>query len=224
MKSEKLQRVSDFWKKLTTGSVNRQILGAALIVAFGTGLVKVSAIIKELVVAWRFGTGNEVDAFLIALVIPEFIKSVVAGSFNAALIPTYIQVREKEGIDSAQKLFSGATVCSLGLLGITTILLLLTSSLYLPKLALGFSPEKLSLTYKLLFAISPIVALSGLLATWSAVLNAGERFALASIAPLITPSITIALILFAQSWGIFALSGGLAIGAFLELVILGKAT
>lgn len=223
MKSEKLQRVSNFWKKLTTGSVNRQILGAALIVAFGTGLVKISAIIKELVVAWRFGTGNEVDAFLIALVIPEFIKVVVAGSFDAAFIPTYIQVREKEGMGAAQRLFSGATLCSLGLLGITTILLLVTSSLYLPKIALGFSPEKLSLTYELLFAISPIVALSGLLATWSAVLNAGERFALASITPLITPSITIALILFARSWGVFALSGGLAIGAFLELVILGKA-
>ena len=223
MKSSLIQMFLGFWKKFTTGSINRQILGAAIIVSFGTGLVKIAAIIKELVVAWRFGTGDEVDAFLIALVIPEFIKNVVAGSFNAALIPTYIQVREEEGIESAQRLFSGATICSLGLLVITTILLLVTSPLYLHKLASGFSPDKLALTFKLLFAVSPIVALSGLLATWSAVLNAGERFALASLSPLITPTITIALIFLVPSWGVFNLSGGLAIGAFLELVLLGQA-
>lgn len=223
MKSKQIQKILDFWEKITTGSVNRQILGAALIVGFGTGLVKIVAIIKELIVAWRFGTGDELDAFLIALVIPEFIVSVVAGSLNAALIPTYIQVRENEGVDAAQRLFSGATICSLGLLGIATMLLLITSPLYLPKLALGFSPNKLGLTYKLLFAVSPIVALSGILATWGAVLNAGERFALASLTPLLTPMITIILIFSVQIWGVFTLAAGLACGACLELVILGKA-
>ncbi len=216
------QKIVDFWKKLTTGSINRQIFGAALIVGVGTALVKVAAIIKELIVAWKFGTGDEVDAFLIALVIPDVVKSIVAGSFNAALIPTYIKVREKEGFEASQRLFSGATICSLCLLSVTTILILVAAPLYLPKLALGFDSGKLELTYKLLWTISPIVALSGIVATWSAVLNAGERFALASLTPLLTPMVTIALIFGAQSWGVFALSGGLAIGALLELLILGN--
>jgi putative peptidoglycan lipid II flippase len=213
----------EFWKKLTTGSPNRQIFGAALIVAIGTALVKLAALAKELVVAWTFGTTDTLDAFLIALVIPSFLVNVVANSFNVALIPTYIKVREQEGITVAQRLFSGATVWSLGLLGITTIAMVMTAPLYLPWIAGGFSDEKLDLTFKLLCAIAPMVLLSGMLTIWGAILNAGERFALAAISPIITPAITIILLLLANSWGVFALAAGLVFGQILEIVILGVA-
>jgi len=212
----------EFWKKLTTGSPNRQIFGAALIVAIGTALVKLAALAKELVVAWTFGTTDTLDAFLIALVIPSFIVNVVANSFNVALIPTYIKVREQEGITVAQRLFSGATVWSLGLLGITTIAMVMTAPLYLPWIAGGFSVEKLDLTFKLLCAIAPMVLLSGMLTIWGAILNAGERFTLTAISPIITPAITIILLL-VNSWGVFALAAGLVFGQILEIVILGVA-
>ena len=108
-----MQKFINLWKKLTSGSTNRKIFGAAVKVGLLTGLVRVAAVVKELVVAWKFGTGDTLDAFLIALLVPSFIINVVAGSFNAALIPTYIQVREQEGTKAAQRLFSGATVCGL---------------------------------------------------------------------------------------------------------------
>lgn len=179
------------------------------------------AVVKELVVAWRFGTEDALDAFLIALLVPSFIINVVAGSFDAALIPTYIQVREQEGMKAAQRLFSGATVWSVVLLGITTVLIVVTAPLYLPWIASGFSPEKLHLTSRLLCAISPVILLNGIVTTWGAVLNAGERFALAALAPIITPAITIIFLLVARSWGVFALAAGLVCGAVLEMIILG---
>jgi putative peptidoglycan lipid II flippase len=213
----------DFWQKLTTGSPNRQILGAALIVAVGTAFVKLAALAKELAVAYKFGTNDALDAFLIALVIPSFIVNVVASSFNVALIPTYIKVREREGMKVAQRLFSGATVWSFGLLGLTTIVMVVTAPLYLPWITGGFSHEKLDLTFKLLCAIAPIVLLSGMLTIWGAILNAGESFALAAISPIITPAITIILLLLANSWGIFSLAAGLVFGEILEIFILGVA-
>jgi putative peptidoglycan lipid II flippase len=223
MRIWQVQKLIDFWKTLTSGSVNRQIFGAAVTVALGTVLVKVAAGAKEMVVAWRFGTGDALDAFLIALVIPNFITVVVAGSFNAALIPTYIQVREQEGIKIAQRLFSGATVWGLGLLGITAILMLASAPLYLPQIAVGFSPEKLDLTFKLLWAVTPWVMLTGIFLIWGAVLNAGERFVLAAVSPIMIPAITIVFLLLANSWGVFALPAGLVCGTVLELVILGAA-
>lgn len=212
-----------FWKKLTSGSTNRQIFGAAVTVAVGTALVKVVAMVKELVVAWKFGTGDALDALLIALVVPDFIINVVAGSFNAALIPTYIKVREQEGKKAAQKLFSGTTVWSLGLLLITTLLIVVTAPLYLSWIARGFSPEKLDLTFRLICIIAPAVLLYGIVTIWSSVLNAGERFALAALSPIITPAITIVFLLVGQSWGIYALAAGLVGGALLEVVFLGAA-
>ena len=216
-----MQKLLYTYRKLTSGSVNRKIFGAAVTVALMTMLVKVAAVFRELVVAWRFGISDALDAFFIALLIPSFIISVVAESFNAALIPTYIRVREQEGNQAAQRLLSGTIVWSMGLLGVTTILILATAPLYLPYLASGFTPEKIDLTFHLLCAILPNVLLSGIIVIWSAVLNAGERFALAALSPITTSIITIILLLMFPSWSVFSLAAGLVGGAALEISLLG---
>jgi len=223
MKMMQGQKITSFWRKVTSGSVNRQILGAVLTVAILTAFVKLVGTVKELVIAWKFGTGDHLDAFYIGLLIPEFVLNVVAGSFNTALIPTYIRVREQEGVTASQRLFSSATLWSLGVLGITTCLIVGAAPFYLPRLASGFSPEKLDLTFKLLCVASPIIMLTGVVTIWSAVLNAGERFALAALTPMLTPLLTIVLLEKAQSWGVFALMGGLVGGAILEIIFLGIA-
>ncbi|MEH1853783.1 MAG: murein biosynthesis integral membrane protein MurJ [Nostoc sp.] len=223
MKILQLYNLLDYWKKLTSGSVNRRIFGAAITVAIGTALVKGVAVVKELVVAWKFGTGDALDAFLIALLVPSFIVNVVANSFNAALIPTYIRVREQEGQKAAQKLFSGIIVWSLTLLGITTILMIVGAPLYLPLIATGFSSEKLNLTMKMLYTMAPIVLLSGIITIWSSVLNAGEKFVLVALSPASTSIITIGFLLVFSSLGSFALVAGLVGGAVLEILLLGIA-
>ncbi|MBE9167999.1 polysaccharide biosynthesis C-terminal domain-containing protein [Pleurocapsales cyanobacterium LEGE 06147] len=217
------KKVLEAWKKLTSGSINRQIFGAAAIVGLLTASIKVVTVAKELIVAWRFGTGDELDAFLIALVVPSLIINVVAGSFNVALIPTYVRVREQQGIKASQRLLSGVMVWSLGLLVITTIAMMAAAPLYLPLIASGFDPQKLNLTLHLLWAIAPIVLLSGILSIWSAVLNAGERFALAAVSPIVTPAITILLLFGFRALGIFALAAGLVCGSIVEMFILGLA-
>ena len=221
MKHRRLSGVLNYWQKLTSGSVNRKILGAAFTVGFLTAFVKLAAFVKELVVAWRFGTGDEIDAFLIAFIVPSFIVNVVAASFSSALLPTYIQVLEKEGIKSAEKLFSGVMFCCLMLLGITMIIVIATAPIYLPWLASGFSQQKLELTFNLLCAISPFIVLSGMMYLWEAILNSGERFALAAFVPILTPIISIIFLLWVKSWGVFALAAGLVFSVVLEILILG---
>jgi putative peptidoglycan lipid II flippase len=83
------------WNRWTGASVNRSIFGAALIVATFTVINKLISVGKELAVAGSFGTSDALDAFLIAFLLPSFTISVVAGSFNAALIPTCIKVRDQ---------------------------------------------------------------------------------------------------------------------------------
>lgn len=217
-----MQKIHYAWSKLTNGSVNRKIFGAAVIIAGLTLIVKLVAVAKELAIAWRFGIGDAVDAFLIALLVPAFVINVVAGSFNAALIPTYIQVREQQGVKAAHRLFSGTMIWGLALLGTTTIVMVAAAPLYLPWIAGGFNPEKLNLTFQLLCTIAPLVILSGVVVVWGSVLNAGERFALAAFSPVTTPAITI-LFLLIEPWGIFALSAGLVGGTVLEMLLLGVA-
>jgi putative peptidoglycan lipid II flippase len=224
MKFFQLQRLGKPWKQLTSGSINRQILSAAIVVALCTLLVKVVAFSKESIIAWKFGTNDLVDAFLIATVIPSFIINVVAGSLNAALIPTYVKVRDQESQQASEKLLSGALLASLALLALTTLAIIAAAPLYFPWMTLGFSAEKLALTYQLFYVITPVVVLTGATTLLSAVLNAGEQFAFAALTPLMTPGATILLLLvFGQAIGIFALAVGLTLGAALELILLGLA-
>ncbi len=220
-KQKKNNKLLNIWQSLTKGSMNRQIMGAFLIVGVSTGLVKFASVGKELLVAWKFGTGDELDAFLIAFVIPAFIMNVVSGSFQAALIPTYIKVREQQGKVPAQNLVASASVIALALLAAASVLMVLSSPFYLPVLASGFSPEKLALTTKLLSAIAPFLVISGLISIWSSVLNAGEKFALAALSPTATPIATVGLLFLLPNLGIFALALGLICGGSLELIILG---
>lgn len=219
----KLQKITNIWKKFSTGSISRQIFSAALTVAFMTAFVKIVSVLKELVVAYRFGTGDELDAFLIAWLVPDLILNVIANSFNAALIPTYIQAREQQGIKAAQKLFSGAIIFSSLLLLTTVIIVIVTAHIYLPIIASGFSPQKLELTFSLLNVIAPIILLFGIVNTWSAILNAGERFALAAITPVTTHVVGIFLLLLFKDWGVYALAAGLLGGAAIEMIFIGIA-
>ena len=223
MKTKPWQKIADRWQSISTGSVNSKIFSAAIVVAGGTLFVKLLAVVKELVVAWKFGTADDLDAFLIALTIPSVLIAVIAGSFNSALIPTYIKVRDLEGKAVAQKLFAGATVWSIGLLIITTVVILATSPLYLPLITGGFAPAKLALTYRLLWLISPMILLTGVSTIWAAVLNAGERFALVALAPILTSAVTISLLLVNPTWGVFNLGMGMIVGQLLEMVVVGSA-
>jgi putative peptidoglycan lipid II flippase len=209
-------------KQFTSRSINRQIFSAALVVAVCTVLVKVIAFSKESIVAWKFGATSVVDALLIATIVPKFMVDVVAGSFNVALIPTYIRIQEQEGSTPALKLLCAANFWAIILLSITTLLITITAPLYLPWMTLGFSADQLALTLQLLYAIAPFVILSGFNALFSAVLNAGEQFAFAALIPIVTPAITIVLlVLFRSSLGIFALAIGLTMGTALEMGLLG---
>lgn len=210
------------WDKLTTGSVNRKIFGAAMVVGIMTLGIKALSLVKEAVVAASFGTGSAYDAFIIALLVPTTLVSILSGSLNAALIPTYIEIREQENTAAAQRLYTTILLWNSILLIALTLILASTVHLWLPILASGFDPPKLALARSLLLWSLPIVVLTGFSTTWGALLNAGERFALVAIAPALQPlAIILALGLFCRSWGIYALLGGTLLGVLLETAVLG---
>lgn len=214
------QRIGLRWRQVSSGTTNRSIFGAVVIVGGATAVVSLASIARDLVLAASFGTSDALDAFLIAASIPLFIVSVIAGSFGSALIPSFIQVREQEGHVAAQQLLSGIMALGLGLLVAASGLLALSSPILLPLLASGFGSEKLSLTQQLVYFLLPTIVLSGLATMWSAVLNAGERFALAAIAPAIVPLAAAGALVIGGVRGIEVLVFGMIGGTGLQLCFL----
>jgi putative peptidoglycan lipid II flippase len=220
MRSAILGRLTD-WHRWRTQSANRRIFAAMLTVGSLTVVVKLVAMAKEMVVAHRFGVGDALDAYFIAYLLPSSAVSIIALSFNAALIPTYMEVREQEGPEAAQRLFSNVIAWSTALLLAASVLLGLLFPFALPALAHGFPPNKLALTRSLFYIMLPTLMISGLATTWGAILNAGERFALPAILPAITPLLTMALLLsVGKQWGVHALAISITCGAVLEVTLL----
>lgn len=210
------------WNAWREGSVNTRIFAAMLTVGGFTVLVKLAAAAKELAVAYQFGTRDGLDAFLMAFLLPTFAVTLISESLNVALIPTYIRVREHEGQEAAQRLFSSVMVWVLGLLTAASVILAIGLPYVLPLLASGFDSEKLALTTSLSYVSLPWLVLSGLGMTWIGLLNAQDRFAVAAMVPTIT-SVVIIIVLFllARYWGIYALAVGTAAGSLLETGLLG---
>ena len=184
-------------------------------------MVLVATVARELVTAKYFGRGDAIDAYVIAYLLPSFVVNIIAYSFNLALIPAFVEVRQREGRAAAQRLFSGAMVWSLGMLVGVVLLLALVAPLYLPLLGSGFSASKLLLTRHLLYVLLPLIALTGVTSNGTAVLNAGEQFALpgalAVLPPLAAFGFVIAL---GRSWSVYSLAIGTVTGTALQVAAL----
>jgi len=213
-----------WWKAWREQSVNRRVFAAMVTVGAFTILVKLASAVKEVVIAYQFGRSDALDAFLMALLLPQFVIELVGGSVSSAFIPAYIQVKEGGGREAAQRLFSSVLMSSISLAFGAMLLLALLIPYALPVLASGFAPSKLELTRHIFFLLLPILLCCGLAAVWSAVLNVDGRFALGAVTPIVTPALTVfVLLLFGmpEPSGIFILAAATVVGLAMEAGLLG---
>lgn len=208
-------------RKAGSDTPNRKIFRAALIVGALSIAGKAAAIIKELVIARTFGRGDDVDAFLIAFLIPVFVLNIGMSALAYVLVPVFADAQQTQGRESAQRLLSGIALLSCAALLAIAILLGLLAPFYLPLLARGFAPAKLTLTWKLLCLLLPWIVFSGVANLSASILNAFEKFVFPAVVPLITPVVTMGLVVFAaRRWGIFTLAFGLVAGGAIECSLL----
>jgi putative peptidoglycan lipid II flippase len=201
-----------------------RIFRAATIVAGATLIVKFGGLAKELTVAGYFGRSDDLEAFMMALLLPSFMLSIIAGGSNSSIIPVLVDLQVNHGRSEAQRLMSSVACLGGGLLLTVTLLLALAAPLILPGLCPGFSQEKLKMTERIFYWLLPALFIRGFSAMWADILNAGHKFALASLTPLATSlSIALALLALGRSYGANTLVGAFLVGSFLEATLLSSA-
>jgi putative peptidoglycan lipid II flippase len=202
-------------------ALNRRMFRAAGTVALLSAGVKVVATLKELFVASYFGRGHAVDAFLIAFLVPSFLVTLIAGSFNAAVIPTYIEVREREGRRAALNLVSITSRRAQNLLLMLSLALAVIGPWLMRLMVPNFAPDKFRLALQFFYAMLPLIVLAGIATNCAALLNAEGCYWAPAIAPLLAPGFTLGLLLMrGYQWGPWALVAGVIAGAAGECVLL----
>ena len=212
-----------YWRGLATGSVNRRIFSALVVITAATAAVKVAAVVKDIVVAGTFGLGDALDAFLIALAIPSFLSGVVGYSFIGAFVPIYVRVRERQGPQVSYGLFSHVIVINFTVLAGLGLVLAIAGVPLLKLLAWEFDAEKLALTHRLYLLLLCSAVLDGQVLLWGSVLNAGEKFALAALTPILSPLMMLTALVAFPQLDVFALVWGALAAGVAELIILGFA-
>jgi putative peptidoglycan lipid II flippase len=196
------------------GFVRNALLVSALTVA-----VKVIGAAKIAISAKVLGTGDELDSYLVAFLVPSILSDVLAGSLTPALMPVLAKETDHQtGGSGANRVFF---LECLGVFGIAMLIAASTASWVLPGIAHGFSSYKLQFTRSLLLLMVPMVPLSGLSAVWRAILNHQGRFALSAGSPLVTPLLASTFLLGTNGRGVHALALGTVLGAAAEASLLG---
>jgi len=179
--------------------VRRGFVRASAIVAMATIAVKSITLVREAVVAGRFGVGDEMDAFVAAF-IPISIGANLIASIGAALVPAYVRRFAAQSAADANALVE-ELLLPIGLvLVLVTGLAALAAPAVLDVFALGYPAGKRAAAVALFRAMLPVLPLAGLGGILTGVLNARERYFIVAFAPAAIPIAVLATV---------ALTGGL---------------
>ncbi|MCD6194896.1 murein biosynthesis integral membrane protein MurJ [bacterium] len=197
------------------------VFQASLILSFFILVARILGLIRDRLFAAQFGAGSELDTFFAAFRLPDLIFNlVIIGSFSAAFIPVFMEVKLKKDEKEGWRLVS-ILLNLLIFLWIACALVVFIFAPYFVKLIVpGFSGEQLSLTAHLtrILLLSPLFL--GLSNVAGSTLNAYKRFFLTALAPsLYNLGIIIGALVFAPSKGVIGLAWGVILGAVLHFLV-----
>jgi putative peptidoglycan lipid II flippase len=181
-------------------SETHNITKAATVIGTGTLLSRIFGFLRDMVIAYFFGTGMAADAFFVAFRIPNLWRRLVGeGSLTISFIPVYTEYLTQRTREESQEVTHIAFTIAGVLLSVLTILGILFSPILISIIAPGWAriPEKFQLTVMLNQIIFPYLFFMGLFALCMGILNSLRHFFAPAFAPVfLNISIIVSVFLF----------------------------
>ena len=167
----------------TDPGYSRRIARSTAVFSLATAVSRVLGLMREMVSAYYFGVSGLINAFTVAIQIPNLVRALVAdAALSGAFVPVFSELLERGEKKRAWRVASTLFWLTLLVLGgITALFILLAPLLMRPfgdpggdfDLAVGLS--------RVLFPIVVLLALSGIVV---GILNTYHHFALPALAPV----------------------------------------
>jgi putative peptidoglycan lipid II flippase len=189
-----------------------------LAVIGGIGLLcKAAALGRELLIASRFGASHQLDAFLVAVIVPMTIANVVGTVLATSLLPQLLRVRQQSG--PAAEVRAQQTGLGWAIVAITVVSILCAAAgpWLIPWLSPGFSDESRRMAVRLLWAATPYGVMAGATRLFAVLAESEGRFARTSFSPLWTAVLSV-VVLSLGGASPMTLVVGLSLGTAVELV------
>lgn len=159
---------------------------SAGIIGLATMASRLLGLVREQVLAYYFGAGNAMDAFVIAFRIPNLLRDLFAeGAMSAAFVPTFTRQLTLNGKPRAWQLGNNVITALIAITIPLTILGIVFAEPLVRLYAEDFSlvPGKLELTVQLTRIMLPFLTLIALAAALMGMLNALHRFFVPALSP-----------------------------------------
>lgn len=194
----------------------RSLAANATILAFAFVVSRLLGMLREIIVAARFGTSDTYDAYAAAFRIPDLLFLIVmSGAFGSAFIPVFGGYLERGEAELGWRLANAVlTYTVVILLVLAQMILLFAEPLMNRLIAPELPPESQELASNLtrLLLLSPL--LLGLGAAGKGMLEAQNAFMLPAVAPILyNLGVIFGAIALTPAFGVYGLAVGVLLGA-----------
>lgn len=168
-------------------SLKRITIGIAILVLISKGI----GFLREMVIAYEFGTGIEYDVYLVAISIPVAIYTLFSCIISMLFVPAYARAAADPNRESSMRsLWTEFNLCLIG--GLLSIVMIIATAPFLIKLiAPGLSPRYLPEAVLITRVSTVIITFSVFEAFFRSVLNAEKKFLVPAAAPIVASLIMI---------------------------------
>ena len=162
---------------------SRRLARSTAVFSLATAISRVLGLVREMVSAYFFGVSGLINAFTVAIQIPNLVRALVAdAALSGAFVPVFSELLEKGERKRAWRVASTLFWLTLLILGgITAVFILLAPLLMRP---FGDPGGDYDLAVGLSRVLFPIVVLLGLSGIVVGILNTYNHFALPALAPV----------------------------------------
>jgi putative peptidoglycan lipid II flippase len=190
----------------------------ALVVVLGSSATAlVLGFIKNIVAAFYYGTSGAMDAYLMALLLPDVAMQFArTGAFN--FIPLFAAERQRSEAEAWQAAGKMLSYWLLLLAG-TLLLVFLLAPLALSLLARGYGPEQRAATLELIQILLLMAATMGTGKILGVVLHGERRFLMAGLSEVAFQLGSMAFLVAYHGLGIRALAWAQVFGGSLQLLV-----
>jgi len=201
-------------------TLRKRVAGGGILVSAITLLSFVGFFFRDILMAHKFGIGNQMDALFIAMLIPMFIVNVFGQSFGATSVSVYMRERQRSEQHGANVVRFLSYIATLFLLA-ASILLALLAPVILPILGWNFAAETIDLTRYIFYGALPLLLFSGMVVLGNAILSARMHFSVPAWSQAFVPVFAIAaLFLAGDQLGAIAVLIGMVLGQLVNLILI----
>ena len=147
---------------------------------------RVLGLVRDQVLAFLFGAGDQMDAYNIAFRIPNLVRDLFAeGAMSAAFVPTFTRILTTDGRERAWRLGSLVVNALLLATGVIVVTGMVFAAPITTALAGAYTevPGKLELTTSLTRVMFPFLALVAVATALMGMLNSLHRFFIPAVSP-----------------------------------------